>query len=157
MLLYTSLLRVWVGLEVRLGLSQDQLRVLVTKLPQMLGLDYATEVQPKLDALQQRLGCDDAALSAEVLRKPSATGIEVRGAVKTSRSTAPSMMCSPPPATDEPAANDDDQGKEEAAAAAPPAAAAEDDDEPGVPPFLFEGLLLAAAAYSYWEQGQGGP
>ena len=49
---------------------------------QVLGLDYDTEVAPKLDALQQSLGCDAAALSAEVLRKPSATGIEVRGAAK---------------------------------------------------------------------------
>ena len=50
----------------RLSLSDEQLKGVVLKLPQLLGLDYATEVAPKLDALQQRLGCDDAALAAEV-------------------------------------------------------------------------------------------
>ena len=42
--------------------------LLLLKLPQLLGLDYDSAVAPKLDALQQRLGCDEAALAAEVLR-----------------------------------------------------------------------------------------
>ena len=41
-------------LQARLRLSDPQLRRLVTKLPQLLGLDYDAEVAPKLDALAAR-------------------------------------------------------------------------------------------------------
>ena len=62
----------------------------MTKLPQILGLDYDDEIRPKLEQL--RIECDGNVcrklsteeLRQKVLMKPSALGVEVRGAYKTS-------------------------------------------------------------------------
>ena len=77
---------------------------------------------------------------AQVLRKPSATGIEVRGA-HTRRSPPPAMMCSSPP-------DETEAGKGQTPAPSKGGTdGADDDEEGGVPPFLFEGVLAAAAVY----------
>lgn len=127
-----------------LALTDVDLKSLVLKLPQMLGLDYELEIVPRLDALQASLDCSDEALSAEVLCKPSSTGIEVRGSL---RRAGAASMCAP---TDEDPAGQDESLIEPTAepeASKEAAAGVEDNEAGGMPPFLLEGLLLAAAAY----------
>ena len=49
-------------------LSDEELRKLVLGAPQVLGLDFETEVAPKIAALQARVGSLEAA-KAEALRE----------------------------------------------------------------------------------------
>ena len=43
--------------QVALALTDPELRTLVLKLPQLLGLSYADEIEPKLETMQAELGC----------------------------------------------------------------------------------------------------
>ena len=61
-------------LQARLGLSDDELRHLATRLPQLLGLSVSANIEPKLSFLQQQLELDEAALRHEVLRAPTVLG-----------------------------------------------------------------------------------
>ena len=161
------------SLEARLGLSDEQLRLIVIKLPQMLGLDFEEEIAPKLDALSERLGCaSDEELAARLLDKPSEllkAGIEVRGsaaAVRLAGSGAKMSVVSTQrgrrggkprmdAAKETPDPKEEDPGGSSASTASGEAVGAradteEDEDTPpfgGVP--VFEIGLVAAAAYAY--------
>ena len=62
------------SLQARLGLSDDELRHLATRLPQLLGLSISANIEPKLSFLQQQLEFDEETLRHEVLRAPTVLG-----------------------------------------------------------------------------------
>ena len=61
-----------------LTMPASELRKLVLGAPQVLGLDFETEVAPKIAALEARVGSLEAA-KAEALRQPSSLELPVIG------------------------------------------------------------------------------
>ena len=66
------------ALQAGLRLGDDELRALVLGAPQILGLSYEADVAPSVARLEREFGSPEAA-RAEVLRKPAALELEVRG------------------------------------------------------------------------------
>ena len=69
-------------LQARLGLSDEELRHLATRLPQLLGLSVSANIEPKLRFLQQVLELDEAALRREVLRAPTVLGSSLNNSLR---------------------------------------------------------------------------
>ena len=69
-------------LQARLGLSDEQLRRLATRLPQLLGLSVSANIEPKLRFLQQVLELDEASLRREVLRAPTVLGSSLTNSLR---------------------------------------------------------------------------
>jgi len=59
----------------------DELRSLVLKCPQIVGMDFVTEVSPSLQKLRDTLGLDGVGVKEEVLRRPASLELPVRGGV----------------------------------------------------------------------------
>lgn len=66
------------ALAAALDLADDELRKVVLGAPQILGLSYDDAVRPTVEALARDLGSAEAA-KAEVLRRPAALDLDVRG------------------------------------------------------------------------------
>ena len=66
------------ALQAGLDLCDAELRALVLGAPQILGLSYEADVAPSVARLEREFGSPEAA-RAEVLRKPAALELEVRG------------------------------------------------------------------------------
>ena len=66
------------ALQAGLDLCDAELRALVLGAPQILGLSYEADVAPSVARLEREIGSPEAA-RAEVLRKPAALELEVRG------------------------------------------------------------------------------
>jgi len=67
-------------LQEKLDLSNEELKSLVLKCPQIIGLSYQEDVEPKIKALQEKLGVVDfAATKTEILKKPASLELAVRG------------------------------------------------------------------------------
>ena len=54
---------------------------MVLRLPQLLADDYAADVAPSLDRVQQRLGLDDAELRTLVCKLPQMLGLDYEEAI----------------------------------------------------------------------------
>lgn len=154
-------------LQARLRLSNPQLRRLVTKLPQLLGLDYDAEVAPKLDALAARSGgASDAELATLLLERPAEllkAGVEVRGSAGAVRRTTGSVQMGLRAAPVAPwvaprrsgawmMAEEEEEEEPplspQAEAERPPGEEEEDDPPFGGVP-VFEVALIVAAVYAY--------
>ena len=59
-----------------MGLSVKELKAAVQRLPQLLGHDYATEVAPPLERLQETLDLDQAQLKPIVTKLPQMLGLD---------------------------------------------------------------------------------
>ena len=66
------------ALQVRLGLSEDELRKIALGAPRIIGLRFIDNVEPGIISLEEELGTCEAA-KAEVFRKPASLQLKVRG------------------------------------------------------------------------------
>ena len=71
-----------VKLQARLGITAKELKGMVLRLPQLVGLDFELEVSPSLTTAQQRLALSDAELSALVRKLPQMLGQDVTSNVE---------------------------------------------------------------------------
>ena len=71
-----------VKLQARLGITADELKRVVLRLPQLVGLDFELDVSPSLTMAQERLALSDAELSALVLKLPQMLGQDVSSNVE---------------------------------------------------------------------------
>ena len=65
------------ALQLRLGLSDAELRKVVVGLPQVVALSYEANLAPSLDALQARLGLSDEELRRLATRLPQLLGLSI--------------------------------------------------------------------------------
>merc|ERR1719464_467937 len=72
----------------RLLMNDYEMRLTLFKIPQILGLDYDTELWPYLQAMRERLGLTEEyniiQVREQILRKPSLLEIPVRGSASSS-------------------------------------------------------------------------
>eukprot|EP01050_Picozoa_sp_SAG11_P020883 SAG11_NODE_3606_length_2343_cov_2.716132_2_plen_186_part_00 len=69
-------------LQVRLGLSEVELKRVVLRLPTVLGLSYEGDIEPTLARLQARLGLSEVELKKVVLRLPTVLGLSYEGNIE---------------------------------------------------------------------------